>query len=66
MTDDYDPEANLAGCYAYAIRQCRLKRIRSGEIDPDMTDGEERSAWRQHQISAGMKAYWKRRRAAVE
>lgn len=39
--DDYDANANAFGCYALAIRECRLNGIREGRIAPDPKDPEE-------------------------
>jgi len=57
----YDATDNARKCYELAIKQLRLAGIREGKFKPNMQAADERAAWRQHQISKGMRAWWKRR-----
>jgi hypothetical protein len=44
--DDYDAAKNSHGCYALALREIRLEKIRSGLFQPRVDDPEEMDAAR--------------------
>lgn len=41
---EYDPARNSSGCYALAVREIRLEKIRSGLLNPRDGDPEEAEA----------------------
>lgn len=56
LTDDdvYDSRDNASKCYALALRQIRLEKIRSGLYRPNENDPEEMAAAPVIQNQAGL------------